>query len=467
MAAVHCSDREFPPLRNGPNVASNTPRSSSQSSASQHQSNNNSNQIPSTHPKHTKSAPSFAQSVRCPDSFCRESAVIIDNASLKSIDYVSSISKIIGHENIAMISRINSNVRVIFHSPNLATDFCNANPIIKINNISMNVRPLMIPYKKIIVTGSGPWVPNSILTQVLRDNQIPVTPIQFCRLGLDDPRYKHILTENRFCFLDVGVKTFELPNYIDFLFNDEYQRIHLGFERTLCYFCRGPHESVKCPSKEINSHINHIIQEVICNPSPSPSSLISHHTVTQVSIPPPSPPPIPIQPLPIVSEAVSNSTFPSSSPIIPPSSTPILQDKHTNPQTNISPIINFSSSNPSDISSPEFSPLSVKSDTTVLNKPLNPNICTDKDSSNKIDKQLFNEFSDSCDEFKNNSVDNKRGHNKNNKIKNTSVVIRNDKDKYLKKNNGPTLRSSNQKNPKKNKNKKNKSNSSSTIHIEV
>ncbi|KAL1448681.1 hypothetical protein WDU94_000557 [Cyamophila willieti] len=40
--------------------------------------------------------------------------LIIDNATLTSIDDVSSISKIIGPSNIAMITRMNSNVRVIF-----------------------------------------------------------------------------------------------------------------------------------------------------------------------------------------------------------------------------------------------------------------------------------------------------------------------------------------------------------------
>lgn len=308
----------------------------------------NANQIVSSETTQ-KNYKTFAQSVRGLPSLEKNCALVIEHSYFKAIDYVREVAKFVGANNIVSISRIQPKVRVFLKSPELVHQICNTNPFIIVKGLRIRIRPLLVPYKKIMIYGARPWLHNTSIQQALLKAGIPVTEVVFNRLGLDDRKYSHILNETRYCFLEAGKQEVPLPEYLD-IDDDEPHRIHLFYET----------DTEKPVNPSNNNHPNNGIN--LHRPIPKPSKPTVNSEIPMIQE---LDDPLPNEVNPILRKAQSSLVQPNvpvNHVIVDPSSSRTMEKEMES-----AVLVTQSSStgenldNILDISSPPFSPLSSSS----------------------------------------------------------------------------------------------------------
>lgn len=180
----------------------------------------------------------------------KKNAIIIEDANLHINDYILAVGQILGPENIIMASKIGQQkTRLFLASSELVTNFCNNHTSLKIKNCIVRVRPYISPHKKILITGVKPWVTNSDVHNILTANDIKTTDVLFCKNTVNNPRYGHILSERRYCFLSIEEKEdYELPSHVEMVDEGVFFKIYLQFEKLSCYICKGEHYTGRCNS---------------------------------------------------------------------------------------------------------------------------------------------------------------------------------------------------------------------------
>ena len=135
----------------------------------------------------------------------KDQAIIMEAVEgLTSLDYASAIGKITGTESIRFLSRI-SNGRVCHYlnSKQTVTNLTSKFQSIPINNQNVEVRPLINPAQRIILSNVSPTIPNETLENAFIRNQIqPVSKISFLRAGFHEPGFAHILSFRRQIYVE-------------------------------------------------------------------------------------------------------------------------------------------------------------------------------------------------------------------------------------------------------------------------
>lgn len=194
-----------------------------------------------------KSFASMAQKVQ--STVDKKNAIILEHAGFHINDYIRAISDIIGPENIVMASKVSSyKTRLFLTSVTLVNHLSYNVGGMKIREVFIKIRPLITPYKKIIISGVKPWTPNEDVQNCLLAHGFNTSCVYFTRNGMITPKFQHILTEKRYAFIDITEKEdFSLPSAIDFMEEGEPSKIYLQFEVVLCGNCKGSHYTSKCP----------------------------------------------------------------------------------------------------------------------------------------------------------------------------------------------------------------------------
>lgn len=307
-------------------------------------------------PTNSSSSRSFAHSLRGP-LLDKECAIVLEHSNFKVLDYIKAIEGFTSSPNIVMVHKFQSKVRIFLKSPDIAKKLCQFKSIL-INGVWVKIRPLLIPYQKVIIQGAKPWIPNLFLENLLKEYNIPVNFIQFEKIGYGDRKYSHIFSETRFTFLTSEDQS--LPSHIDFTFNNEPCRIFLHLDNSVSsHQTKPPLSGVVNPTPPRNTFSH---PPIPFSPTPPPHSLpipnnphlppqLSHLSYqdlsSQISPPasnsPPSPsiptdltlPPPSLSQHPIPSSPSSSCTSPVLSSLSPPNPFPPLLPK---PQTSLPPL---------------------------------------------------------------------------------------------------------------------------------
>lgn len=96
---------------------------------------------------------------------CKEQAIVIDaHDGIPLKDYIITVGKLTDPLNIRYVSRIsNSRICIFMSTQNVVNELCLNHPTVNINNISLNLRPLVIQNKRIILSNVCPILPNSVI----------------------------------------------------------------------------------------------------------------------------------------------------------------------------------------------------------------------------------------------------------------------------------------------------------------
>uniref|UniRef100_A0A6P7H4I9 Uncharacterized protein LOC114345989 n=1 Tax=Diabrotica virgifera virgifera TaxID=50390 RepID=A0A6P7H4I9_DIAVI len=103
--------------------------------------------------------------------FPRKNQAVVLHAenSLKLYDYVHAIGNIIGAKNICFASRISNNrVCIYLSNSELVEKLINSHPLIQINTFSPNIRRLISPTKRILISNMSPFIPHEVAENVIK-----------------------------------------------------------------------------------------------------------------------------------------------------------------------------------------------------------------------------------------------------------------------------------------------------------
>lgn len=187
----------------------------------------------------------------------KELAIVMNSEpTLQIMDYIIKIADIIGPLNITHASKISKN-RVCLYLKN--KDVLN-NLIIQHKNININenqieLRRLITPAKRLILSNVSPSIPHKVIAEELQNKGIKlVSPLNFLKIT-QNPEYAHILSFRRQVYISLDEKT-QIPEKILVTYQETNYSIFLAEEGTQCFVCkRQGHTASQCEYKDNSEQI--------------------------------------------------------------------------------------------------------------------------------------------------------------------------------------------------------------------
>lgn len=175
---------------------------------------------------------------------------VIDGLRLS--DYVIAVGNIIGPRHILFASRISNNrISIYLSSKEAAENFATNHPIIQINDHNVNVRRLLTPTRRIILSNVCPSIPHNTLENALRNLGFNLTSTTtFIRAGIPGDQYGHVLSFRRQVYVTPD-DSIQLPSTILVNHEDLNYRIFLSYDQLACFICKAAgHIANQCPIQQ-------------------------------------------------------------------------------------------------------------------------------------------------------------------------------------------------------------------------
>lgn len=181
----------------------------------------------------------------------------LDNSKLK--DYLFAVGDIVTPKAIVAASRISRNrICIYLDSKATADNFIEKSGGIKINDQFIPAKKLINPTRKIIISNIHPSVPDTIISELLEENDLKLaSTIKTLHVRLDDTDlYNHVSTFRRFVYV-YDYDNFKMPESIRASFEGEFFRIFLTDDSLRCYLCKqNGHIASTCDYNFDNQNMN-------------------------------------------------------------------------------------------------------------------------------------------------------------------------------------------------------------------
>lgn len=199
----------------------------------------------------TTNTPSFASKVASEQLPKRELAIVFNTIeNIPQIEYLIALSKLISPKDITYASRVsNGRFCVYLANKNTIDNLLENHQNIIVNNQIINIRRLINPAKKLILSNVCPTIPNSIIESSLNNAGFTlVSPIIKLRAGFNIEGFTHIMSFKRQIF--VKPDDFEnKPTSIIINHEDIAYRIFINDDMVTCFHCKlKGHISNQCPN---------------------------------------------------------------------------------------------------------------------------------------------------------------------------------------------------------------------------
>lgn len=187
-----------------------------------------------------------------------QAIVIPSSDDLTTSDYILAVAKIVQPRNIKFASRISNNRVCLYlssvdHVDNIVNNY---NPI-EIEGQRLNVRRLVSPARRLILSNVCPSVPHKILEDALKNiGAQPVSPISFLKASYISDEFSHIMSFRRQLYIKPD-NDLQLPSSILVNYEDISYRVFTSYDEVVCFTCKKKgHFSKQCPqlSKETTAH---------------------------------------------------------------------------------------------------------------------------------------------------------------------------------------------------------------------
>lgn len=194
--------------------------------------------------------------------FRRDQGIIIQTVEGIELDqYVYTLGDILGPQNITNVSKIsNGRLRIYLKSKELVDQTTNQYKTIKVLDNDVQIRPLQIKAKRIIIGNASPEIPHTLIEDALKQIGLkPTSSIIFLRAGLKKQGYEHILSSRRSVYI---IDDFEhLPETTTINYDGTEHRIFISDDSMYCTFCKKHgHKLEECKFKKINEETDNNTQ---------------------------------------------------------------------------------------------------------------------------------------------------------------------------------------------------------------
>jgi len=228
----------------------------------------------SSYPKKTFSFASVTANEKLPT---REQALVFNSIDgIRQRDYILVIGKIVSPKHIIFTSRISNNRFCIFlSSKEILETLLEKTNTITVNEHIIQIRRLINPAKKIIISNVCPSIPNqSILNALESINITPLSQISHIRAGINHEGYEHILSFRRQMFIN-HEDVIKLPGSLTIINNQTQFRIFLTDETITCFICKSTGHTSKSCNKQIAT-------DKFINPQINSSPTSSHNQINNI-----------------------------------------------------------------------------------------------------------------------------------------------------------------------------------------
>lgn len=172
------------------------------------------------------------------------------SGDLKLADYVIAIANIVSPKNITHASRISNNRICIYLSDIHHVDFIIENhSLININGYDINVRRLITPARRLIISNVCPSIPDKIIETTVKNLGLqPVSTVTNMRAGLIGDEFNHILSFRRQIYVQPD-ESLEIPASVIIKYEDTNYRIYFTYDSLTCFTCKqAGHIARQCPN---------------------------------------------------------------------------------------------------------------------------------------------------------------------------------------------------------------------------
>lgn len=195
---------------------------------------------------------SAARSVPKPAHPKKDQAIVLHaEESLKLFDYVKAVGDIVGPKNIAFASRISNNrICMYLTTKEVVEDLIRSHPKIPVGHLELNVRRLISPTKRILISNINPDIPHELVEDTLKGLGLHLaSPVSYLRAGMPSDVYSHILSFRRQVYVFSRTEDFELQTSVVIPFDENTCRIFLSTDRMECFVCKQTgHIANSCPN---------------------------------------------------------------------------------------------------------------------------------------------------------------------------------------------------------------------------
>lgn len=180
----------------------------------------------------------------------KEQAIVLNTIDgLILSDYVVAIGDIVTPNNVIFASRL-SNERICIYLSNKSyvDQIVSEYVTVTIKGKPVNVRRLINPAKRIILSNVCPSIPHSALEDILKRTGFSlVSKMGFLRAGISNEEYSHVLSFRRHVYVQPN-ESVDLPPSVVIKYDDTNYRIFLAYD-DICFKCRlAGHFAQNCPS---------------------------------------------------------------------------------------------------------------------------------------------------------------------------------------------------------------------------
>jgi hypothetical protein len=138
----------------------------------------------------------YAYTTATENSPSREQALVFNSIDgIPQREYVLTIGKIIFPKNIVFVSRISNRSGIFLSSKKILDSLLESTQTITINDQLIQMRRLVNPSKKIVISNVCLSIPNQIIIDALKNiNITPMSQIVYLKAGINIEGYDHILS---------------------------------------------------------------------------------------------------------------------------------------------------------------------------------------------------------------------------------------------------------------------------------
>lgn len=195
----------------------------------------------------------------------KDQAIIITAINeIQTKEYIKKLGELVTPKNILFASRISNNrICIYLTSKTLVDEIMTKNKFLIINNNKFEIRRLISPTQKVIISNVCPTIPNYIIEEALKQLGIKiVSQISYLRAGMQEQEFQHILSFRRQVYINQDEKN-EIPETITVDHENITYRIFLSGETTKCTICnRQGHMANQC---QINKEQS-VVEKTILTP---------------------------------------------------------------------------------------------------------------------------------------------------------------------------------------------------------
>ena len=183
----------------------------------------------------------------------KDQAIVIESISDIPIDeYIQEIGKLVSPNNIRFVSRVSGNrVCMYLDSKQTVEDLTSKHSSIVIKDNTLELRPLITKFKRLILSNVCPIIPHYVLTDELQKRNIRTnSSMTFMRAGMSSPGYAHILSFRRQIYIHPEDES-KVPESLPIKFEETTYWIYPSTDTIKCFTCKQVgHIAKHCHSKQ-------------------------------------------------------------------------------------------------------------------------------------------------------------------------------------------------------------------------